>query len=98
MKESERKYTGTLQYFHNYEHDPEGRKHCHGPASNPYVIEHVNRKHKINLPIAVGHGKRCKRQWFKFSKKLDNGWDLASGVPIDAPSKDEIISVRKRVE
>ena len=85
-QKSERKYTGPLQYFHNYEHDPEGRTHCEGPPSNPYKTEHVNGKHKINLPTARGHGKRNKPQWFRFTEKLPGGgWDLASGIKISGP-------------
>jgi len=80
-----RKYTGIMQYFHNYEHSPEGRNHCRGPASNPYIIEHVDGKHKISLPVCVGHGRGCKRQWFRFMRRLGNGWDMASGVKIDRP-------------
>jgi len=83
MKSSERKYTGPLQYFHNYEHDEEGRVHCEGPPSNPYRIKHVNGKHKINLRFAKGHGYRNKPQWFEFIKKLKNGWDLASGIKVN---------------
>jgi len=83
MNPSERKYTGVLQFFHCYEHDPEGRTHCTGPASNPYVIEHVDGKHKISLPVAVGHGKKLEREWFRFTERLGDGWDMASGVKVD---------------
>ncbi len=78
-----RKYTGVLQYFHNFEHSNEGRNHCKGPASNPYTIRHSNGKHIISLSVAVGHGKGKKRQWFKFARKLEEGYDMASGVKIE---------------
>ena len=88
MKESQRKYTGVLQFFHNYSHDPEGRQHCTGAKSNPYIITHFDGKHIINLPYAKGHGKKCKTQWFKFTRKLHGGWDLSSGIKIDRPPVD----------
>jgi len=84
MKPGEREYTGPLQYFHNYEHDPEGRTHCIGAASNPYVIIHEDGKHVINVKYARGHGKGNKPQWFEFTKKVEKGWDLASGEKIDS--------------
>lgn len=83
MNPSERKYTGPLQYFHNYEHDPEGRTHCKGPASNPYAIEHRDGVHVINCQFARGHGKGNKPQWFKFMKRVPGGWDLASGEMVE---------------
>lgn len=83
MKESERSYTGPLQYFHNFEHDPEGRTHCVGPESNSYVIIHENGKHVINTEYARGHGKGNEPQWFRFTNKVGNGYDLASGVLVD---------------
>jgi len=89
MKPSERKYTGVLQYFHNYEHDPEGRTHCTGPASNPYKIVHKDGKHFINTEYAVGHGKNVERQWFKFTKKIDGLWDMSSSEKVDKDSVPE---------
>jgi hypothetical protein len=83
MKNSLRKYNSPSQYFHNYEHDPEGRTHCIGPQSNPYTIEHVDGKHKITTKYAKGHGKGCVPQWFIFTKQLLDGFDLASGVQIE---------------
>ena len=88
MKESQRKYTGTLQYFHNYEHDPEGRKHCKGAVSNPYRVKHSEGKHIVNLPYAKGHGKHRKTQWFKFNKRSSGGWDMTSGVKVPKPPID----------
>ncbi|MBU2395667.1 MAG: hypothetical protein KKH70_20225 [Gammaproteobacteria bacterium] len=84
MKPSERKYTGPLQFFHNYEHDPEGRTHCLGPPSNPYIIIHDKGKHKINTPMARGHDKKGDTHWFKFPK-IAGGFDLARGeeVPLE---------------
>ena len=78
-----RKYTGVLQYFHNFEHDPLGRNHCKGGKSNPYTIEHVNSRHKINLPYARGHGRGGRPQWFQFTRRLSNGYDMSSGQKID---------------
>lgn len=78
-----RKYTGPMQFFHNFEHDPKGRTHCKGPPSNPYIIAHEKGKHKITLRYARGHGRGAKPQWFKFTKRLGNGYDLASGVPVE---------------
>lgn len=80
-----RKYTGVLQYFHNYEHDPLGRNHCHSDGKHPYRIRHSNGKHIISNRIACGHGRGCKPQWFRFTRRLDDGWDMASGVKIDRP-------------
>lgn len=74
-----RRYTGILQFFHNYEHDPLGRNHCKGPASNPYAIAHVNGRHKISHRYAVGHGRGGVRQWFVFVEPLEDGFNLASG-------------------
>lgn len=94
MKPSEREYTGPTQFFHNYEHDPEGLTHCRGPASNPYRIVHVDGKHAISAEYARGHGKgshlHAPTQWFKFTNRLGLGWDLASGEEIeskDVPAK-----------
>ncbi|KKL86536.1 hypothetical protein LCGC14_1943770 [marine sediment metagenome] len=86
MKEGQRKYTGTLQYFHNYEHDPEGHKHCKSAGKHPYRIRHSKGKHIISHTIAVGHGKGRKPQWFRFKKRLDGGFDMASGVKINKPT------------
>lgn len=83
MKPSEREYTGPTQYFHNYEHDPEGRTHCRGPEGNPYRIVHYKGKHIINTQYAKGHGKGNIPQWFKFTDRVGLGWDLASGVKVE---------------
>ena len=80
-----RKYTGVLQYFHNFEHDPTGRNHCHSSGNYPYTIRHSNGKHIISNSIAQGHGRGCKPQWFKFTKRLDGGYDMASGRKVDSP-------------
>jgi len=82
MKASERKYTGVLQYFHNYEHDPEGRTHCLGMLSNPYVIEHKSGGHLISTEYAKGHGKLNEPKWFRFTKKFGRGFDMASAVEV----------------
>ena len=95
MRDSKRNYNidpskpvVVRHFFHNYEHDSEGRRHCTGPVSNPYKIEHVGGKHKITHKYAKGHGKSRKPQWFKFTKRLGNGWDLSSGVPVDSISEE----------
>ena len=80
-----RKYTGVSQFFHNFEHDPKGLNHCHSAGNHPYTIHHENGKHIISARIACGHGKGCKPQWFKFTRRLGNGWDMASGVRIEQP-------------
>jgi len=90
MKPSEREYTGPTQYFHNYEHDPEGRTHCRGPEGNPYRIVHFKGKHIINTEYAKGHGKGNDPQWFKFTKRFGLGWDLSSAENVehgDIPAK-----------
>lgn len=84
MKDSKRKYTGVLQYFHNYEHDPEGRTHCVGAESNPYIIIHRDGMHVINCQYARGHGEGNKPQWFKFIKHVKNGYDMSFYENIDA--------------
>ena len=96
MKPSKRKYTGPLQYFHNYEHDEEGRTHCLGPKSNPYVIAHKDGKHLINAPIAKGHGKGGEPKWFKF-KKAAGGFDLSTGkvIPVEEVNKSQKKAVVK---
>lgn len=94
MKESQRKYTGVLQYFHNYEHNSDGRRHCTGPQSNPYRIAHLNKKHIITHKYAVGHGKKCKRQWFRFPRRLAFGYDMSHYVKVDEP--DNSLKVEKR--
>jgi len=94
MTESKRKYSGVLQYFHNYEHDSEGRTHCSGPDSNPYRIGHLGGKHIISHRYAVGHGKKCKRQWFKFTRRLGFGYDMASGIKVSEP--DNSLKTEKR--
>ena len=90
MKPSERKYIGVSQFFHNYEHDPEGLTHCRGPASNPFRIVHYKGKNIISTEYAKGHGKNKKTQWFRFNKRLGPGWVLTSGImiePEDVPAK-----------
>lgn len=77
-----RKYTGVTQFFHNYEHSPEGLTHCKGPPSNPYRITHVRGKHKITHQYAKGHGKGNKPQWFKFLVPFRSGFDLSSGTEV----------------
>lgn len=82
QKGGQRNYDLVWPYFHNFEHDPDGLNHCTGPESLPYVIVHVGNKHKINFQVAKGHG-REETQWFKFPKKLNDGWELESGIKID---------------
>lgn len=80
-----RKYTGVMQYFHNFEHDPEGRNHCHSEGNYPYTIEHKDGKHIISARIVEGHGRACKPQWFKFTERCNGGYDMISAVRIDGP-------------
>jgi len=69
-----------LWYFHNYEH---GYKHCKGPISNAYEVEHYKNIHIINKEYAKGHGIKRKPQWFKFVKKIKSGWwEVESGVKV----------------
>ena len=90
-----RKYTGPMQFFHNFEHDPEGRTHCKGPLSNPWEIEHSNGKHIITSEYAKGHGRAKIPQWFKFTKKLKTGYDLRSAIKIAREEvPDSFISVK----
>lgn len=85
QSEQPRKYTGVMQYFHNFEHDPEGLNHCHSIGEYPYTIEHKDGKHIISAPIARGHGRGCKPQWFRFTERTNGGYDMASGKRIDKP-------------
>ena len=80
-----RKYTGVLQFFHNFEHDPEGLNHCHSDGDHPYTIKHENGKHIISHSIVRGHGRARKPQWFEFTVRLGDGYDMASGNKIEAP-------------
>lgn len=73
------------EFFHNFEHDPKGLNHCHSDGNHPYRIYHLNGKHVITGMVACGHGRGRKPQWFKFTLKLEKGWDLASGVKIARP-------------
>jgi len=95
MKPGQRQYTGPLQFFHNYEHDPEGRTHCLGPKSNPYVIVHYDGRHVINVKYAKGHDKKRQGVWFYFPGRIGPGWDLATGEEIDkeeVPDKIPIVN------
>ena len=85
QRKRQRKYTGTMQFFHNFEHDSEGLNHCHSAGNYPYTIEHKDGKHIISAKIAEGHGTACKPQWFKFSVRCNGGYDMAFGVRIDGP-------------
>ena len=80
-----RRYNGVVQLFHNSEHDPRGLNHCTSNGQMPYRIEHVNGKHKITAKVAVGHGRAGKPQTFCFTRRMGNGWDLASGKRITRP-------------
>jgi hypothetical protein len=83
MLNSDRTYNSVLQYFHNYEHDPEGLTHCRGPENNPYRIVHYKGDHIINVKAARGHGKGNIPQWFKFTERSGSGWKLSSGEKVD---------------
>lgn len=80
MKPSNRQYTGPSQFFHNYEHNPEGLTHCRGPEGNPYRIVHYEGKHIISTEYAKGHDKKRDITWFKFNERLGPGWNLNSGT------------------
>ncbi len=80
-----RKYTGVMQFFHNFEHDSEGLNHCHSDGDFPYTIKHKDGKHVISHSIVRGHGRGGKPQWFKFMVRFDDGFDMGSAVRIDAP-------------
>lgn len=78
---------GVLQYFHNYEHDPQGRTHCKSNGNHPYTIEHLNGKHIISKSIAIGHGRGGKPQAFRFTERLGGGYDMSSGVKVTLKKK-----------
>ena len=79
-----RKYEGNVaEFFHNFEHDPKGLNHCCSTGNHPYEVRHLDGKHVITSRVARGHGRARKPQWFKFARRLGDGWDLASGVKID---------------
>jgi len=93
----QRDYDLVWPYFHNFEHDEDGLNHCTGPESNPYRITHSGEKHKINLPVARGHGRDKVPTWFKFTKKLDGGWELESGEKIDIEEANELLKSSKGI-
>ena len=81
-----RKYQDSVaQFFHNFEHDPKGLNHCHSDGQHPYRVDHVDGRHVITRSIACGHGRGGKPQWFKFTRRLGGGWDLASGKKVLHP-------------
>lgn len=82
-----RKYTGILQFFHNFEHNAKGRNHCKSAGKYPYNIHHAKGKHVISRSLARGHGRGGKPQWFKFTGRVAGGYDMASGKRIKPPRK-----------
>ena len=76
-------------YFHNFATHGEnmGYNHCEGGPANPYQIKHATKDgtlgHVINKSYARGHGYSNKPQWWRFTRKLDNGYDLSSGEKVD---------------
>lgn len=96
MKKPQRKYTGVVQYFHNYEHSPTGQAHCESRGKHPYTIKHIPGGHAISNQIAKGHGLGNKPQWFYFPNKVKGGYDLASGIKIDSPRKPKTIKPEKK--
>lgn len=78
-----RTYKTVAEYFHNFEHSAAGLNHCHSDGNNPYKIYHYKGKHVITNKQATGHGRGNKPQKFKFTRKLDRGYDLSSGIKID---------------
>ena len=90
QSKGQRKYTGVMQYFHNFEHDPEGLNHCHSSGDYPYTIKHENGKHIISHSVVRGHGRGCKPQWFEFTVRLGDGYDMTSARRIDVPPRKRI--------
>lgn len=88
-----RKYEDVVDFFHNYEHSPEGLNHCHGSEANPYTITHVNFagriEHKISLSYARGHGRGNEEQWFRFREMLEDGYHLETGEKIPEPPREK---------
>lgn len=78
-RKSQRTYKKVRDYFHNYEHDPQGRTHCKSKGKHAYSIIHDKGKHVISSRVATGHGRGGKPQKFIFTRMLKKGWDLASG-------------------
>ncbi len=94
-KKQPRKYTGVLQFFHNFEHDPKGLNHCLSDGNYPYTIEHKDGKHIISSSIARGHGRGGEPQFFRFAKRVTGGYDMASGVKINNPTPQRVTRIRK---
>ena len=78
-----RQYTGILQYFHNFEHSPQGLNHCKSNGQFPYTIKHHNGKHIISSRLAKGHGRGGKPRMFRFTKREAGGYNMTSGVKSD---------------
>ncbi len=78
-----RDYSKVEPHFHNFEHSEAGTTHCHSEGKHPYEIKMVNGKHKITAQVAQGHGYDNEPQWFVFTEKLGDGYDLAAGIKID---------------
>jgi len=85
-RKSPRNYNRVEPYFHNFEHSPEGLNHCHSDGNYPYTIKHLGGKHVISASIARGHGRGGQPQWFRFTRELGGGYDMASGERIDGPT------------
>jgi len=82
-----------LWHFHNYEH---GYKHCEGPSSNPYEIEHHGKIHIISTQYARGHGINKETQWFNFTEEIKpDWWKVETGIKI---SLDEVPEKFKKRE
>ncbi len=86
-RKRQRSFNRVSHYFHNFEHDPQGRTHCRSNGQHPYQIEHLNGQHVITRHIAVGHGRGGKPQAFVFKRKRGKGFDLESGVRVDKAPK-----------
>lgn len=93
-----RKYTGVLQFFHNHEHSPDGLNHCHSDGQYAYRIRHEDGKHIISSQVVCGHGLGNKPQWFRFTKRLGDGYDMTSAVRIDAPGSQLPAQVPRVIE
>lgn len=80
-------------HFHSRQHGE--LKSCTGPRTfrgekqEPYEVTKQDGKLLINKEKAVGHGIKRKPTLFKFTKRVGDKWDLASGVK-QAASQPEV--------
>lgn len=67
IRKSPRKYTEIEQFFHK----GTGETHLSG-------VKHIGDKHIIAKRYAKGQD-----QWFRFTERVGNGFDLSSGKKVD---------------